>query len=329
MSDDYLWNRSGPPDPDVEKLEKLLAPLAHDRPFDELRAQRARKRRAPWFVLGFAIAAAAAVAIYFALPRVPDACRGGVGFAFTGVGGAVSCGGMAVAHGVLPVGGELDTGAHEASLVIADIGSARLGKQTRVRLDRTDRERHQLALDRGHMHAKVNAPPRLFAVTTKHTDVVDLGCEYTIDIDDSGTGSICVLSGIVELATKSGALVVVPEGSCAAILAGQRPGLPVARIARPEVADAVRAYDLGEPGALDRLLAVADRRDAITLIAVAAFDPRRKDVLERLMELSPPPDAEISVDSALEDPLHFGAWRNDILEIYYGLWGPRAGKKDP
>lgn len=327
MSDDYLWNRSGPPDPDVERLEQLLAPLAHDAPLDDLRIQR--KRRAPWFVLGVAIAAAAAVAIYLALPRGDDICRGGEGFAFTGVGGAVSCGGTAVAHGVLPVGGELDTGAHEASLTIADIGTARLGKQTRVRLDRTDRERHQLALDRGHLHAKVNAAPRLFAVTTKHTDVIDLGCEYTIDVDDNGAGAICVLTGIVELVTKSGAVVVAPEGSCAAILAGQRPGLPVARIARAEVVAAVRAYDRGEAGALDRLLAIADRRDAITLIAVAAFDPRRKDVLERLMELSPPPDAEISVESALADPLHFGAWRNDILEIYYGLWGPGAGKKAP
>jgi hypothetical protein len=328
MSDDYLWNRSGPVDPEVERLEKLLAPLAHDAPLDDMRVQR-RKRRAPWFVIGVAIAAAAAVAIYVARPRTQPACRGSDGFAFTGVGGSVSCDGTAVAHGVLPIGGELDTGANEASLTIADIGIAQLGKQTRVRLDRTDSSRHQLALDRGHMHAKVNAPPRLFAVTTKHAEVVDLGCEYTIDLDAAGAGSICVMTGIVELATKSGAVVVVPEGACAAIFAGQRPGLPVARGARAELVAVVRAYDRGEPGALDRLLAIAERRDAITLLGAAAIDARARAVLERLMELSPPPDAEISVDSALTDPLHFGAWRNDVLEIYYGMWGPRAGTKDP
>jgi ferric-dicitrate binding protein FerR (iron transport regulator) len=327
MSDDYLWDRSGSADPDVERLEKLLTPLAHDAPLDELRVRR--KRRAPWFVIGVALAAAAAVAIYIALPRSQPPCGGREGFAFTGVGGSVSCGGTAVAHGVLPIGVELETGAHEASLTIADIGTAQLGKQTRVRLDRTDSQRHQLALDRGHLHAKVNAPPRLFAVTTKHTDVVDLGCEYTIDVDAAGAGSICVLTGIVELGTKSGAVVVAPEGSCAAIFAGQRPGLPIARDARAELVAAVSAYDRNEAGALDRLLAIAERRDSITLIALAAIDPRGAAVLERLMELSPPPDAEISVESALADPLHFGAWRNDILEIYYGLWGPRAGKKEP
>src|SRR5688572_13078459 len=166
MSDDYLWDRSGPPDPDVAKLETLLSPLAHDAPLDEMRVRR--KRRPPWIVIGVALAAAAAIAIFFALPRESaTACRGGDGFAFTGVGGDVSCAGSRVAAGVLPVGAQLDTGSHEATLTIADIGTARLGKHTRVRLDRTDPERHQLALDRGHLHAKVVAPPRLFAVTTK------------------------------------------------------------------------------------------------------------------------------------------------------------------
>ena len=28
--DDYLWDRSGSPDEDVQQLEALLAPLAHD-----------------------------------------------------------------------------------------------------------------------------------------------------------------------------------------------------------------------------------------------------------------------------------------------------------
>ncbi len=32
--DDYLWDRSGPADPEVARLEQLLAPLAHDRPLD-------------------------------------------------------------------------------------------------------------------------------------------------------------------------------------------------------------------------------------------------------------------------------------------------------
>ena len=59
--DDYLWDGSGDADPDVAKLEQLLRPLAHDRPLDELRMQRAKRRRAPWIVAGIAAIAAAAV----------------------------------------------------------------------------------------------------------------------------------------------------------------------------------------------------------------------------------------------------------------------------
>src|SRR5688500_2173646 len=179
MSDDYLWDRSGPPDPEVQKLEKLLAPLRQEAPLDGGRIRC--KKRPPWLiVVGVAVAAAAAIVLFIALPRDPAACGSGEGFAFTGVGGKESCGGARVAKGVLPINVLLDTGEHEASLTIANIGSAKLGKQTRVRIDRTDKDRHQLNLERGSMHAKVKAPPRLFAVTTKHTEIVDLGCEYTI-----------------------------------------------------------------------------------------------------------------------------------------------------
>ncbi len=43
MSNDYLWDRSGPPDPDTRQLEELLAPLAHDAPLDELRLAKGRR----------------------------------------------------------------------------------------------------------------------------------------------------------------------------------------------------------------------------------------------------------------------------------------------
>lgn len=325
-SNDYLWDRSGTADPQVARLEGLLSPLAHDAPLDELRMRRQQRRRAPWVIAGALAAIAALVAIYLGRPgpRPNVACNGREGFAFTGVGGAVSCGGTSVTAGVLPVGGQLDTGAHQAMLTIADIGNAHLGAGTQVRLERTDAERHQLALDRGQMHAKVKARPRLFAVTTKHADVVDLGCEYDISIDDSGAGGLHVISGLVELATKSGAIVVVPEGCDAKILAGNRPGLPSCAATTPAVRTAIEAYDAGDANAFDAILAAARREEAITLFALAAVDEsRRADALDRLAELSPPPDAEITVETAMTNPEHLAIWRTDVLEIYLGLWAPK------
>ena len=43
---------------------------------------------------------------------------------------------------------------------------AELGAQTRVRLERMSAQRHELLLERGRMHARVSAPPRIFAVAT-------------------------------------------------------------------------------------------------------------------------------------------------------------------
>ena len=333
MSDDYLWDRSGANDPDVAALEQLLSPLAHDAPLDETRLRR-RKNRTPWVIGGALVAAAAAVAIYIALPRsstgTPTACQSPEGFAFAGIGGNVSCGGGQVAKGTLPVGGTLETGSHEAALAIAHIGSARLGKHTKLRLERTDSQRHQLALDRGSMHAVVNAPPRLFAVTTPLTEVVDLGCEYDITIAEGGAGSLTVHNGLVELATKNGTIVTVPEGCTAEILGEQRPGLPICKSTTPAVTDAILEYDAGDHAAAETIIAKADRRDAVVLFALAAVDPaRRSAVLARLAELSPPPDVEITAETAASDPARLAEWHKDVLEIYFGLWGPDATPRSP
>jgi ferric-dicitrate binding protein FerR (iron transport regulator) len=320
MSDDYLWDRSGSKDPDVAKLEELLAPLAHDAPLDELRLRRPR-RRVWWIVGGAALAAVAALVLYLALPRHPvSTCTGGAGYAFTGRGGAVTCGGGELAAGVLPVGGSLDTGAHEADLAIATIGNAELGPHTRVRLEESG-AKQRLALDVGRMHAKVDAPPRLFEVATKHANVVDLGCEYTITVDANGVGSIVIQRGRVELATGGGMFVVAPIGTHVAILAGQRPGLPLTG-ANTALARAVGEYEHGAPGALDRVLAAAETPDAITLIALAAIDvAHRPRILARLAEVQPPP-SDVTVEAATAGGAPFDAWRDDIVETYLRLWRP-------
>jgi hypothetical protein len=171
------------------------------------------------------------------------------------------------------------------------------------------------------MHATVDAPPRLFEVTTKHTNVVDLGCEYTIKVDAHGAGSIVVQRGRVELAAAPGMIVVAPLGTHAAILTGQRPGVPLTD-RNPELVAAVAAYEHDAPGALDRALAVAETPDAITLIAIAAIDvPHRAKILARLAEVQPPP-SDVTVETAALGGVPFDAWRDDIVEIYLRLWRP-------
>ena len=317
--DDYLWDRSGPTDPDVERLEQLLSPLAHRAPLDEPRLRR-RRARAPWIAAGAVVAAAAAVAIV--VWRWPGggapACGGqATGFAFAARGGgSVECGGAAVTAGVLPVGGVLDTGAHEAELRIANIGRAELGARTRVRLDRTSPERHQLFLERGRMHARVSAPPRLFAVATPGAHVTDLGCEYTLDVDETGAGSIVVRTGKVELESGTGGVVVVPQGARARLLAGRRAGLPLLDGAAPALDGAAREFEQGRPGGLEAVLAAATAEDAITLasLAVLAEPARRRAVLERLDQLFRVP-APHTLEQALADRAVLDAWLAQVVDF--------------
>jgi hypothetical protein len=344
MSDDYLWDRSGPEDPEVKQLEDLLAPLRHDAPLasrdqrpassaaegqrgeiDELRLRKRGGKRRMWIVGAVvAAAAAAALAIVIVRPRGDDAaCTSG--FAYERDGSA----------GVLCVGNTLDTGESRVDLAIANIGRAQLSADTRVTLDRTGADAHHLTLARGEMHAKVNAPPRLFQVGTPSTEVVDLGCEYTIRIAADGSGSIDVQFGQVELATKSGAIVVAPAGTHARILAGRVPGLPVATTASAELVDAVARYDRGDASALPTVLLAATPLDAITIANLAIVDvAHRRAILERLAVLWPPPDGT-SVDAAMT-PAGLQPWLDDIrLDLRFraeehdlkpGWWSPKKSR---
>lgn len=306
--DDYLWDKSGE-DAEVSRLEQLLAPLAHAAPL------RRKRSRAPIFVIG-GLLAAAAVALVIVWPRGDDgdatySCsETAAGFAFTTRGGgSVACGGARVAAGVLPVGGTLDTGTHEAVLAIADIGSAQLSPQTRVRLDATSRERHQLYLERGKLSAFVNAPPRLFAVGTPNGQVTDLGCAYTLEIDDAGAGSISVESGMVELETASRKVIVVPAGASARLLAGRRASLPLSAGATARLATAVADFHADVAGARDRILDAATPTDAITVanLARVVSPAERRHVLERLSTLFPPPQGA-TVEGAL-----FDTWFDEVV----------------
>jgi len=321
--DEHLWDPSAPADPEVARLEALLSPLKHDRPLDELRVRR-RRGRAPWIIgIGVAVAVAAALVIVLRTrgDKLPEiSCSGTSGFAFTAQGGTVACGGTASERGVLPVGGVLDTGANKAELTIADIGTAKLFAGTRVRLDRTDANaRHQLHLERGRMHAIVTAPPRIFAVTTPGTNVIDLGCEYTIEIDAKGQGSIVVQQGKVELESGPQVLIVAPAGTSTRLLAGRRPSLPISEGASAQVRTAVADYDRGDLAAIDRLLASAQQIDAITIANLVVLAPmgRRAAIFARLADLVPPPEG-VTVEMAVTTPTQANLWVNEVVVTHLG-----------
>ena len=68
---DYLWDRSGEPDPEIQRLESLLAEFQHDQPIPAFPAIHA-ERRWKWIPRGirFASALAATAAIVVAVMMI-------------------------------------------------------------------------------------------------------------------------------------------------------------------------------------------------------------------------------------------------------------------
>lgn len=220
----------------------------------------------------------------------------------------------------LLVGGELVTDADSrAALAVADIGHLTVEPDTRLRLVSTGREGHRLALERGTIDAVVTAPPRLFMVETPTALAVDLGCAYTLTVDDDGAARLVVTAGWVAL--ENGAHdALVPAGAECATRPGSGPGVPVWMSATPELRRAAAALEGSGNGgattaaALDTLLATARPIDSLTLWhLLPRLEPEpRARLYDTLAALRPPPEG-VTRDGVLKlDDLMLETWKETL-----------------
>lgn len=271
MSDpDYLWEKKGQPAPETQELEALLSQAR----FSGMTLPEARPRRGfRWAVAAGGIAAAAALLIFGVVQRGP----------FLEVRDA--------AGGVekLYVNRWFETGEGEqARIRVADIGEVQLNPQSRLRLVRTDAQQHRLELTRGSLHAKVDAPPRLFIIDTPLATAVDLGCEYDLYVDPAGGTRLDVHTGWVELQGR-GKQSTVPAGMGSVTRAETGPGLPIDEKAPAAFRDAAERFDKGDFATVNELLAASTVNDAVTLwhLLARAEPSQRGDVVARLKVLVP------------------------------------------
>jgi hypothetical protein len=299
--DSYLWDRSGPPDPEVQELEKALAvfryvppPLRQRAPSDDLSPIRfPRPSRLP-----FVLAAAAAILLagFFAF-RARLSWRADRPWKVAAVAGNPVAGAAGIhGSGELAVGQTLETDARSrAHLQIGNIGSITVGPESRVRLLATRTRHHRIALDYGSIEAKTWAPPFSFAVETPSSSLFDLGCAFTLRVDRNGYGVVHVDAGWVQF-EYGDRTSIVPAGADAITRPKLGPGTAFFRDARPEFQDALASFDNSPEGSesqarsLDRLLASARPRDALTLLNLLRQTNRRDrervlDVLDRLLPI--------------------------------------------
>jgi hypothetical protein len=217
----------------------------------------------------------------------------------------------------LGVGEWLETDADSrAQISVANIGQVEVDPGTRLRLVSTNLTEHRIELAHGRLSAHIWAPPRLFFVDTPSAVAADLGCAYTLEVDDEGRSLLHVTSGWVAFETKDRESMV-PAGASCVTQPGASPGTPFFDDASAAFVDALSRFDSSQGGAdsLSTLLKEARPRDTLTLwhLLARTAGADREKVYERLAQLAPPPakvtrGGVLSLDRGMLD-----AWK-DALE---------------
>jgi hypothetical protein len=336
--DDYLWDGSGEPDPEVQKLEELLGKFRHGGSapvFPEIVSER-RWTLFPWRVPLFpTLSAAAAVVVaivvvaFLVSGRKPVA---GAGWDVTNVIGTArigrnSVGGKARTNR-LGVGQTLETDyGSRARLEADEIGQIDVEPGTRLRLLDMSSGLKRIALDRGTIHTYIWAPPGEFVVDTPSATTVDLGCAYTLQVDDSGAGLVRTSRGWVGF-KLNGHEAFIPAGAACATRPKVGPGTPYFEDAASEFRAALMRFDFkdGTPqqraADLATLLRDPRKRDALTFwhLLARVDESQRGLVYDRLAELVPPPagvtkEGILGLDQAMLD-----SWWNALGFDNISVW---------
>jgi hypothetical protein len=339
VSGDYLWDGSGEPDPEVLRLEAALGRLRGTRPPPELPARPSGRAFPPGRWTALAAAAAVALALVPVVGRspVPETGAAAAGWGLAWLEGPSWPEARVVREGRLAVGEWIDTRAGRARLSVGDVGEVELEPATRVGLLDAGQRSHRLSLARGVMHATIWAPPRRFLVDTPSAVAVDLGCRYTLEVRDDGTGVLRVEAGWVGF-EHGQTRALVPAGAVCDTGRGTGPGTPHYEDASPAFSAALDVIDFGEAGdarrtALDVVLAGARERDALSLwhLVSRLAEGERSRVHDRLAALVPPPPGVTREGILRGDRAMLDAWWEglglgsaDFWRDWTAPWPPTA-----
>lgn len=336
MKDDYLWDGSGEPDPEIQRLETLLGRFRHSRPAPAFPAlpETVRRWTWPWFVghrvlVGAAAAVAAVLVVagvWLAGRRMKPPVPSSSGWEVVSIAGTPYVGSKAIRQNGnvsrLAVGQTLVTDAgSQASISVDEIGDLEVEPGTRLRLLQAGPAGQRLALDSGTIRAAIWAPPGDFVVDTPSAVAVDMGCAYTLQVDNSGAGLLRTTLGWVGF-KLGGRESFIPAGAACATRPGIGPGTPYFEDASETFRTALSDFDFGSPerrsAELGVVLAEARQRDALTLwhLLARTDEGERRSVYHRLAALVPPP-AGVSREGVL-----------NLNQTMLDLWWDKLGLGD-
>jgi len=324
---DYLWDPSAPADPDVRAIERHLRSLGFDPSKQPLKLSAGRPPRR--LAIAWKLAAAAVILITV-----------GVGFSqwrFSWPSGrAWSVSSQTPSRpSQLEVGGTLAVPSSEQALVdVARIGTMRVEGGSRVTLRATQGTRHRLRMETGHVYVRVWAPPGSVAFQTPAGEVVDLGCEFDLQVE-ADVSRLRVRSGWVQMENLLDESLI-PAGASAEMRRDMPPGVPVFDNASTAFRTGVRQLEqTADEASLRAVLESARVQDVLTLLMLIERRTYGSDQLAvRAAELSPPP-ADVTVGRILRgDREGIWHWRDSLPlprpKSWLGNWKdalPRWGRQ--
>jgi hypothetical protein len=352
--DDYLWDPAATADPDVEQLERVLGRLRSTAPAPEIQLKpdttrfgaaretapaggvRIRPDRTVYVgarFLGPALAAAAAIVLMVgstwrsAATNPGEPTNAAASWEISTLVGTPRIGSTVLAgQGRIGVGQTLTTDAgSRAQMQVSDIGQITVDGGSRVRLVDTREGHHRLALDRGTLHAAIAAPPGQFVVDTPSATATDLGCVYSLHVDEDGLGMLSVEVGWVAFEER-GRESFVPMGASSRTDRASGPGTPRYDDTDQAFREAIDDIDTGRDPArrsasLRFVLEHARARDAMTLwhLIPRVYGAERGAVVDALAVRVPaPPD--VSRDAVLRlDRAALDRWW-DLLGLNEASW---------
>jgi hypothetical protein len=342
MNDDYLWDGSGEPDPEIQRLESTLAKFRHQGQapeFPEVSAAREPRfwRRFLPLYWSSGLAAATAAVVFVAAfgilwwSQTPNTASG-PGWDVESVAGTpkVETNIFEKKPGAskLRVGQTLVTDSRsKANISIADIGTVNVEPNTRLRLVAGGNGHNRLALDRGTIHAFIWALPGEFTVDTPSAIAVDLGCSYTLQVDDSGAGLLRTKLGWVGF-KLDGHEAFIPAGAVCATRPKIGPGTPYFDDASASFREALSRFDFGAStpeernAELAKILGEARQRDALTVwhLLTRVGESERGRVYDCLAALVPAPSG-VTRDGILRlDQKMLDLWWNQLDLGDVSLW---------
>ncbi len=222
----------------------------------------------------------------------------------------------------IKVGDWLETDKSSRALLnMGILGQVEVDPDTRIRLVESRSNEQRLSITRGRVYATILAPPRIFFIETPSGIAIDLGCAYTLEVDESGQSTVYVFSGGVAFAYR-GRESTIPANMACRARPGSGPGTPYDRGASESFQNALAEFDFESGGsqALQKVLAETQASDALTLWnLLKRVEGRDRDrVYEKLARFVPPPDASTKEGILRLDQPMLDLWLQKVDEARAG-----------